>query len=332
MAASTAEKQQKELEARLEQSRAEAANLKVQHSDAQQSHEDELQSLRHTMQLVSEHMRTAQKEFDSNLKASATKLSALKADSEQRTEELARQLGESDFALRQLRGQLETVMSTSSHQQESTQEEQPAEQDEDELEAVTQELGALKAQHEQSLLQHKSSVSEYDESLKQHGAESSQFKEDMAALQTLLAIAEQQFVQSKEAADKLEKELQAKTTAANEVESKLETQLHELQQQLHAQQTSFQDVELATDRELQADNAQLEQEVSDLKTQLDQSRQQVSAVLCCMLRLPTGKSYSTMLLYTQWRGVGLGKREGAGGMAILIAGPACILCSLHAHQ
>ena len=44
--------------------------MKLQHSEAQQSHEDELQSLRHTMQLVSEHMRTAQKEFDSNLKVS----------------------------------------------------------------------------------------------------------------------------------------------------------------------------------------------------------------------------------------------------------------------
>lgn len=68
VAASTADKQQQELEVRLEQSRAEAANLKLQHTEAQQSHEDELQSLRHTMQLVSEHMRTAQKEFDSNLK------------------------------------------------------------------------------------------------------------------------------------------------------------------------------------------------------------------------------------------------------------------------
>ena len=291
MAANTAEKQQNELEARLDQSRAEATNLKVQQSEAQQSHEDELQSLRHTMQLVSEHMRTAQKEFDSNLKASAAKLSALKADSEQRTEELARQLGESDFALRQLRGQLETGMSTSSHQQESSPEEQPIEQDGDELQAVTQELDVLKAQHERSLLRHKSSVSEYDESLKQQNAENSQLKEDMAALQTQLANTEQQLVHAKEAADKSEKELQAKTKAADKVESKLETQLHELQEQLQAQQTNFSDVELATEGELQVENAQLEQEVSDLKTQLDRSRQQVCAVLCCMLFLFTEYSW-----------------------------------------
>lgn len=309
MAASTAEKQQKELEARLDQSRAEAANLKVQHSEAQQSHEDELQSLRHTMQLVSEHMRTAQKEFDSNLKASAAKLSALKADSEQRTEELARQLGESDFALRQLRGQLETAISNSSHQQESSQEEQPLGQDGDELEAVTQALDVLKAQHEQSLLRHKSSVSEFDDSLKQHNAENLQLKEDMAALQTQLAKTEQQLVHSKEAADKSEKELQAKTTAADEVESMLKTQLHELQEQLQAQPTTFSDVDLATERELQAESAHLEQEVSDLKTQLDQSRQQVCAVFCCMLRWCTGHSHSTMLLYTQWRGFVLGLGE-----------------------
>ena len=275
MAASTAEKQQKELEARLEQSRAEAANLKVQHSEAQQSHEDELQSLRHTMQLVSEHMRTAQKEFDSNLKASAAKLSALKADSEQRSEELARQLGESDFALRQLRGQLETAMSTASHQQETSQEEQPIEQDGDELVAVTQELGALKKQHEASLLQHKSSVSDYDESLKQHGAESSQLKEDMAALQTQLATAEQQLVQYREAADKSKKELEARTTAADELKSALETQLHELQQQLQVEHTRFSDVDLAIEGELRAENDHLQQEVSDLKLQLDQCRQQV---------------------------------------------------------
>lgn len=275
MAASTAEKQQKELEARLEQSRAEAANLKVQHSEAQQSHEDELQSLRHTMQLVSEHMRTAQKEFDSNLKASAAKLSALKADSEQRTEELARQLGESDFALRQLRGQLETAMSTASHQQEISQEEQPIEQNGDELVAVTQELGALKKQHEASLLQHKSSLSDYDESLKQHGAENSQLKEDMIALQTQLATAEQQLVQYREAADKSKKELEARTTAADELKSTLETQLHELQQQLQVEHTRFSDVDLAIEGELRAENAHLQQEVSDLKLQLDQCRQQV---------------------------------------------------------
>ena len=312
MVASTAEKQQKELEARLEQSRAEAANLKVQHSEAQQSHEDELQSLRHTMQLVSEHMRTAQKEFDSNLKASAAKLSALKADSEQRTEELARQLGESDFALRQLRGQLETVMSTSIHQQESSQEEQPMEQDGDQLEAVTQELGALKAQHEESLLQHKSSISKYDESLKQHGAEKSQLKQDMAALQTRLATAEQQVVQYKNAAENVGKELQARTMAADELESTREAQFYELQQQVQAQQTTFSDVDLGTEGELHAKNTHLEQEVSDLKIQLDQSRQQVCAVLCCMQHLPTGHLQNTKPLYPQMDGRGGGETGGGG--------------------
>ena len=279
MAASTADKQHKELEARLEQSRAEAASLKMQHSEAQQSHEEELQSLRHTMQLVSEHMRTAQKEFDSNLQASAAKLSALKADSEQRTEELARQLGESDFALRQLRGQLETAMSTSSHQQNSSGEEQQQEQAEDQLESVTQELGVLQEEHEQSLLQHKSSISEYDDALKQHSADKCQLTEDMAALHTQLATAEQQLVQSKDAVDKLEKELQVKAAAADEVELKLEAQLRELRQQLQSEQAGSQDTMVALEGELQAENAHLEQAVLEFKAQLDQSRQQVHATM-----------------------------------------------------
>lgn len=214
--------------------------------------------------------------------ASAAKLSALKADAEQRTEELARQLGESDFALRQLRGQLETAMSMPSHQQEGSQEEQPKEQDGEDLKAVTQELAAVKAQHEQSLLRHKSSVSEHDASLEQHAAESSQLKEDKAALQTQVATAKEQLVQFQDAAHKLENQLQDRATAADTIESKLQTQLQELQQQLQAQQTSFHDVELATAGELQAENAHLEQEVSDLKTQLDQSRQQVCVGFCCL--------------------------------------------------
>lgn len=296
MAASTAERQQKELEAQLEQSRAEAANLKSQQSEAQQSHEEELQSLRHTMQLVSEHMRTAQKEFDSNLQASAAKLSALKVDSEQKTEELARQLGESDFALRQLRGQLEAAMSTSAQQHDSSEQEQQKERNEEQLKGVTQELGALKAQHEQSLLRHKSSVSEHDDSLKQYRADNSQRKEDMAALQTRLATAEHQLVQSREAADKWEQELQAKATAAEETAAKL----RELQHQVQSRQPGSQDAEEVTMKgsspSLQTKDPLLVQEIIALKTQLDQSRQQVHAGLvnqihmiarCCTVLLPS---------------------------------------------
>lgn len=278
VAASLADRQQKELEAQLEQSKAEAANLKSQQAETQHSHEEELQSLRHTMQLVSEHMRTAQKEFDSNLQASAAKLSALKADSEQKTEELARQLGQSDFALRQLRGQLETAMSTSVQKQGGSGQEQQKEQSEEQLEAVTQELGVLKAQHEQSLQRHESSVSEYDDSLKQHSADNAQLQEDMAALQTQLAAAEQQLVQSRDAAENLKEQVQAKETAAGETASRL----HELQQEVQSQQSDSQDAEVAAMADklpsLQTKNSQLEQEAVELKSQLDHSRQQVSAI------------------------------------------------------
>ena len=281
VAASTADRQQKELEARLEQSRAEAANLKSQQAETQHSHEEELQSLRHTMQLVSEHMRTAQKEFDSNLQASAAKLSALKADSEQKTEELARQLGESDFALRQLRGQLDTALSTSSQKQDSSEQEQQKEKSEGELEAVTQELGALKAQHQQSLLRHESSVSEYDESLKQHSADNTELKGDVADLQTQLAAAEQQLVQSREAAEKVKGQLQAKAAAAEETAAKL----CEMQQQVQSQQPDPQEARVVAMegklQSLQTESADLEQEVVDLKIQLDQSRQQVPADIVC---------------------------------------------------
>ena len=143
--------------------RAEVANLKSQQAESQQSHEEELQSLRHTMQLVSEQMRTAQKEFDSNLKASAAKLSALKADSEQKCEELARQLGESDFALRQLRGQLETAMSKGPVLDNSPQQ-MPQETDNGTaVDSLTEELHVLKKQHASAILRHESTATEHDE-------------------------------------------------------------------------------------------------------------------------------------------------------------------------
>ncbi|KAL3144972.1 hypothetical protein ABBQ32_003476 [Trebouxia sp. C0010 RCD-2024] len=170
-------------------------------------------------------------------------------------------------------------MSTSGQKQNGSEQEQQKEQSEEQLEAVTQELGALKAQHEQSLLRHESSVSEYDDSLKQHSADNTQLKEDMAASQTQLAAAEQQLVQSRAAADKLKEQFQAKATAAEETASKV----RELQRQVQSQQPESQHAEVvARDEKLQSlppKNSQLEQEAVELKSQLDQSRQQVSAIL-----------------------------------------------------
>ena len=285
VAASAAEKQRKELDAQLELSRAEVANLKSQQAESQQSHEEELQSLRHTMHLVSEQMRTAQKEFDSNLKASAAKLSALKADSEQKCEELARQLGESDFALRQLRGQPETAMSKGPVLDNSPQQ-MPQETDNGtSVDSLTEELHVLKKQHASAILRHESTATEHDDVVKQHLAQNLQLKEDMNALQTYLSSTEQQLMQSKEAAGKLESELQSKTVVASDTQSKLETQLSELQQQLQTQddtasrqQVGSEDAQAAIEKELQAVqavNKELEHEVLNLKTQLDQSRHEV---------------------------------------------------------
>ena len=107
----------------------------------------------------------------------------------------------------------------------------------------------------------------------------------MNALQTYLSSTEQQLMQSKEAAGKLESELQSKTVVASDTQSKLETQLSELQQQLQTQddtvsrqQVGSEDAQAAIEKELQAVqavNKELEHEVLNLKTQLDQSRHEV---------------------------------------------------------
>ena len=269
--ASTAEKQRVELEAQLEHSRAELASLKSQHTESQQSHEEELQSLRHTMQLVSEQMRTAQKEFDASSKASAAKLSALKADSEQKTEELAHQLGKSDFALRQLRGQLETAMSIKEPDQvDAQQQDQHRHVKDAELEALTQELNALKEKHESALSRHESSLTEHDDAVKEHLATNAQLKEGIAAMQAQMS--QQQLAQSS-------------AKAAADDHSQLVRQLAELKEQLISQasaaskqDTDSQHSRAALCEELdaaKAEHKQLEQSVLDLQTQLDQSRQQV---------------------------------------------------------
>ncbi len=280
VAASTAEKLRKQLEAQLEHAQADKANLEAQRSETQHSHEEELQSLRHTMQLISEQMRSAQTEFDSTLLTAAADLGSMKADSEQKTEELARQLGQSDFALRQLRAQLESATPAQAQTQDSTKQQKLEEQ----ISNLTDELAVVKTQHE-------SAVADHDSKHEHVLVQSNQLQEQAISLQDQLEAAKEQFEQSEAKAGRLKTALQTKSKAADEKQTQLETQLSELQQQLKSQ-SSQSEANAVTDaleiekQSSKAENDELQQQVMDLKTELDQSRQQV----CLLTRYTTGFS------------------------------------------
>ncbi len=279
VAAGTAEKQRKQLETQLQQAEADGANVKAQLSDSQHSHEEELQSLRHTMQLISDEMRNAQAEYESKLKAAAAELSAVKADSEEKSEQLARQLGQSDFAVRQLRAELETASSVQSQTQQDSQQ-QDTQQLDTQISSLTEELAALKTQHDSALSEHDSAQTEHASKLEQAQGNNSQLQQDVTSLQDQLRAAKQQYEQAEGKAVRLKAALQKKSTAAEEMQTQFETKVSELQQQLEAQSAQM---DSATDKaaveaqmqDMTANTDRLQQEVVDLRTDLDESRQQV---------------------------------------------------------
>ena len=293
MAASLADKQHKQLTTQLEQAEAEVANLKSQRSENQHSHEEELQSLRHTMQLISEQMRSAQTEFDTKLSTAAEELSSVKADSEERSEELARQLGHSDFALRQLRAEVEafTTIQTATHddnEQQSHRRELEAQ-----VESLTQELTALKAQHEAVEAEHESLQAEHVSGLEQASTKTDQLQDQVNSLENQLVTTKQQYLQSEEKADRLKTALHSKSASAAEKQTQLETQVSELEQQVQllTSQSELDAEKTALEKglqSLQADKDELQQKVVDLKTDLDQSRQQVKFPYLYILHAPLG--------------------------------------------
>ena len=279
VAAGTAEKQRKQLETQLQQAEADKANVKAQLSDSQHSHEEELQSLRHTMQLISDEMRNAQAEYESKLKAAAAELSTVKADSEEKSEQLARQLGQSDFAVRQLRAELETASSVQSQTYQDSQQ-QDTQQLETQISSLTEELAALKTQHGSALSEHDSAQTEHASKLEQAQDNYTQLQQDIVSLQDQLHAAKQQYEQAEGKADRLKAALQKKSTGAEEMQTQFETKMSELQQQLEAQSAQMDSAadKAAVEAQIQhmtAKNDSLQQEVVDLRTDLDESRQQV---------------------------------------------------------
>jgi len=234
VAAGTAEKQRKQLETQLQQAEADRANVKAQLSDSQHSHEEELQSLRHTMQLISDEMRNAQAEYESKLKAAAAELITVRADSEEKSEQLARQLGQSDFAVRQLRAELETASSVQSQTQQDSQQQDP-QQLETQISSLTKELAALKTQHDSALSERDSEQTEHASKLEQAQGNNTQLQQDVVSLQDQLHAAKQQYEQAEGKADRLKAALQKKSTAAEEMQTQFETKVSKLQQQLQAQ-------------------------------------------------------------------------------------------------
>ena len=229
------------------------------------------------MQLISEEMRNAQTEYNSKLKAAAAELSSVRAESEEQSEQLARQLGQSDLALRQLKAELESGSSTQSQAQGDSQQPERQQELEGQVVTLTNDLAALQTQHDSALTERDARQSEHVKKLEQAQGSNAQLQQEVQSLQDQLEAARQQYEQAEGKADRLKSALQKKSTAADEAQTQLETHVSELQQQLQLQSDAAGNSSaLETETQvLKDENDELQQGLVDVQADLAESRQQV---------------------------------------------------------
>lgn len=282
MATSAADKQRTQLEEQLTASKAEVKTLDTQRSEAQQLHdsqislaqrlhEEELQGLRHTMHMVVEQLRSTQTEYEAKLATAAAELAAAQASSEQHMDQLARQLGESDFALRQLKSQANQLPHADSSN--SSEETGPPAAADNLLEAdsqaasLTQELDALKAQLTLTQDEH---LSKAESASAKHG----ELTEEVKSLKSQLELVTQQCqVLAREAE---QHETAVKNQAAASADQKAELQAEVSQLQLQSRNSGAEVVETATQlQQAQVQIQQLQQAVERAEQDHQQLAQQV---------------------------------------------------------
>ena len=259
-------------EEKVEQLQAEIKAHETQRSEAQRSHEEELQGLRQTMHMAVEQLRSSQTAYEAKLARVASDLTASQAEADQHAEDLARQLGQSDFALRQLKSQAEQLP----NQEQSEAPEghldaaaQRLQRAESEVESLTQELDALKAQL--TLAQ--------DEQLKTAdaaAAEHAELRGSIEALESQSKAANLQQQQLTHDSAALQSSLESQVATAETEKAKLREQVAELQLQVETHQAQAD----SSQSRLQSQLAAVQAELASSQKQQQELLEQVTNAVC----------------------------------------------------
>lgn len=252
---------------KTEELQAQITVQKEQHSEAQRSHEEELQGMRQTMHMAVDQLRSSQVAYEAKLAKAAADLTAAQADADQHAENLARQLGQSDFALRQLKSEADSLPSLDKDElpQDDTDKLQQAAV---ELETLQQELQALRAQ---LTLSQDEQVSKAQAAAAEHA----ELKSRIHHLEAQLERADLQHQPGISDSASLRGNLQRQLTAGQKENAQLVRQVSELQQQVESIDIRIESSQSELKSELETARAEL----ADLQDKLASSQHQQQDVL-----------------------------------------------------